>query len=130
MAPRKALFQLHWIFGITVGIVLAIVGATGALLSFEQQIVASLAREDRQVEANGRAPLAPAELIARVAGDEPQKHITGLNIVREPAETVRVTFAPREHDPGFHELKVSVTTPNLQVRARRGYWLAGSLEVR
>jgi len=96
MAPRKALFQLHWIFGITVGIVLAIVGATGALLSFEQQIVASLAREDRQVEANGRAPLAPAELIARVAGDEPQKHITGLNIVREPAETVRVTFAPRE----------------------------------
>ena len=96
MAPRKALFQLHWIFGITVGIVLAIVGATGALLSFEQQIVASLAREDRQVEANGRTPLAPAELIARVAGDEPQKHITGLNIVREPAETVRVTFAPRE----------------------------------
>jgi len=96
MSPRKALFQLHWIFGITVGIVLAIVGATGALLSFEQQIVASLAREDRQVEANGRTPLAPAELIARVAGDEPQKHITGLNIVREPAETVRVTFAPRE----------------------------------
>ena len=96
MSLRKALFQLHWIFGITVGIVLAIVGATGALLSFEQQIVASLGREDRQVEANGRTPLAPAELLARVAANEPQKHITGLNIIREPAETVRVTFAPRE----------------------------------
>jgi len=96
MSPRKVLFQLHWIFGITVGIVLAVVGATGALLSFEQQIVASLAGDGRQVEAAGRTPLQPAELLTRVAANEPQKRITGLNIVREPAETVRVTFAPRE----------------------------------
>jgi sulfite reductase (NADPH) flavoprotein alpha-component len=96
MSPRKVLFQLHWIFGITVGIVLAIVGATGALLSFEQQIVASLARGGRHVEANGRTPLAPPELLTRIAANEPQKRITGLNMVREPAETVRVTFAPRE----------------------------------
>jgi len=96
MSPRKVLFQLHWIFGITVGIVLAIVGATGALLSFEQQIVASLARDSRQVEANGRTPLAPAELLTRVAANEPDKRIAGLNIAREPGATVRVTFAPRE----------------------------------
>ena len=96
MSPRKALFQLHWILGITVGIVLAIVGATGALLSFEQQIVASLARDSRQVEANGRTPLAPAELLTRIAANEPDKRIAGLNIAREPGATVRVTFAPRE----------------------------------
>ena len=96
MSPRKVLFQLHWIFGITVGIVLAIVGATGALLSFEQQIVASLARDSRQVEANGRTPLAPAELLTRIAANEPDKRIAGLNIAREPGATVRVTFAPRE----------------------------------
>ena len=96
MSPRKVLFQLHWIFGITVGIVLAIVGATGALLSFEQQIVSSLARDSRQVEANGRTPLAPAELLTRVAANEPDKRIAGLNIAREPGATVRVTFAPRE----------------------------------
>ena len=96
MSPRKVLFQLHWIIGITVGIVLALVGATGAVLSFEQQIVASLARDGRQVEENGRTPLAPAYLLARVAASEPEKRIAGLSIVREPAETVRVTFAPRE----------------------------------
>lgn len=95
MSPRQVLFQLHWIFGITVGIVLAIVGATGALLSFEQQILASLAGDDRRVEANGRTPLAPADLLTRVAASEPQKHITGLSIAREPSATVRVTFAPR-----------------------------------
>ena len=96
MSPRKALFQLHWIVGITVGVILGIVGATGALLSFEQEIVASLARDGRQVEANGRTLLAPAELLARIAASDPQKHIAGLSVVREPAETVRVTFAPRE----------------------------------
>jgi sulfite reductase (NADPH) flavoprotein alpha-component len=96
MSPRKVLFQLHWIFGITVGSVLAIVGATGALLSFEQQVVAALAGDSRHVEANGRAPLVPADLLTRVAANEPEKRITGLSIAREPSATVRVTFAPRE----------------------------------
>lgn len=96
MSPRKVLFQLHWIIGITVGIVLALVGATGAVLSFEHQIVASLTRDSRQVAANGRTPLAPADILTRVMASEPEKRIAGLSIVREPAETVRVTFAPRE----------------------------------
>ena len=96
MTPRKALFQLHWIVGITVGVILGIVGVTGALLSYEQEIIASLARDGRQVEANGRTPLAPAELVARIELSQPQKHITGLSVVREQNETVRVTFAPRE----------------------------------
>ena len=96
MSPRKVLFQLHWILGITAGIVLAIVGATGALLSFEQQIVASLASEGREVESAGRTPLTATELLTRIAGEQQDKRIVGLNIVREPSQTVRVTFAPRE----------------------------------
>jgi len=36
-----------------------------------------------------------------------------------------LTFAPQSREPGYHELTVHVgSTPNLQVRARRGYWLA------
>src|SRR4029079_1492622 len=96
MSPRKVLFQLHWILGITAGIVLAIVGATGALLSFEQQIVASLASEGREVESADRTPLTATELLTRIAGEQQDKSIVGLNIVREPSQTVRVTFAPRE----------------------------------
>jgi sulfite reductase (NADPH) flavoprotein alpha-component len=99
MTARKALFQLHWLFGITVGIVLAVVGATGAVLSYEQQIVASLARADREVEANGRTPLPVPELLARIGADQPQKRIAGLNVVREPSLTVRVTFAPEGARP-------------------------------
>jgi sulfite reductase (NADPH) flavoprotein alpha-component len=96
MTPRKVLFQLHWIVGITAGIVLAIVGATGALLSFEQQIVAALARDSREVAAEGRTPLSAPELLTRVAAEPSEKRIVGLSIVREPSPTARITFAPRE----------------------------------
>jgi sulfite reductase (NADPH) flavoprotein alpha-component len=96
MAPRKILFQVHWIVGITAGIVLALVGATGALLSFEQEILASLAREGREVEPAGRPPLSAADLLARVAAEQQDKRIVGLNIAREPSMIARVTFAPRE----------------------------------
>jgi sulfite reductase (NADPH) flavoprotein alpha-component len=96
MSPRKVLFQVHWVVGITAGIVLALVGATGALLSFEQEIVASLASESREVESAGRTPLSAAELLTRVAAELQDKRIVGLNIARAPSTTVRVTFAPRE----------------------------------
>ena len=39
---RNAVFQVHWLFGITAGIVLAIVGVTGGLLSFEDALLTAL----------------------------------------------------------------------------------------
>ena len=94
MSLRKLLFQTHWIVGITAGIVLAIVGITGAVLSFEQQIVGAIERDNRQVAANGRAPLAPVELLTRIAAEHPHNRIAGLSIVHEPSTIARVTFAP------------------------------------
>lgn len=35
---KKVLFQVHWFFGITAGLVLALMGITGALYSFEEEI--------------------------------------------------------------------------------------------
>lgn len=32
-SPRSILFRLHWALGLTVGMVLAVMGVTGALLS-------------------------------------------------------------------------------------------------
>ena len=35
---RKLLFEAHWLLGITAGLVIALVGFTGGLLSFEQDL--------------------------------------------------------------------------------------------
>jgi sulfite reductase (NADPH) flavoprotein alpha-component len=39
---KKVLFQLHWFFGITAGLVLAIMGTTGALYSYQEEILDTL----------------------------------------------------------------------------------------
>ena len=39
---KKVLFQVHWFFGITAGLVLALMGVTGALYSFEDEILDAL----------------------------------------------------------------------------------------
>jgi sulfite reductase (NADPH) flavoprotein alpha-component len=36
---KDVLFQVHWFVGITAGVVLAIVGLTGGMLAFEQEIL-------------------------------------------------------------------------------------------
>jgi hypothetical protein len=36
-----------------------------------------------------------------------------------------LTFAPRNREAGYHELTVQIPSiAKLQIRARRGYWLA------
>ena len=73
---RNFLFQIHWFLGITAGLVLAVMGVTGATLSFEPEILAALNR-DRPVAAT-TARLSGPELIAAVLRQRP------LSLVREP----------------------------------------------
>ncbi|WP_277372774.1 sulfite reductase flavoprotein subunit alpha [Pseudomonas sp. AA-38] len=61
---KKIVFQLHWFFGISAGLVLAIMGITGALYSFEGEITRALNAEQSRPSAQGY--LTPAELAARI----------------------------------------------------------------
>lgn len=63
---KKVLFQLHWLLGITAGLVLAVIGVTGALYSFEGEILRALNAERWQIQKVEQGPLAPAELVAKL----------------------------------------------------------------
>jgi len=66
---KSILFQLHWLLGITAGTVLAIMGLSGAALSFEDEIVRALnpgAADVAQRHAAGEQPLALSELLPRL----------------------------------------------------------------
>lgn len=72
---KTALFQLHWLLGITAGLVLSVMGLTGALMSFEDEIVrlanpaiAQLA----QRHAAGERPLPVNVLLRRLDLDRQQ----------------------------------------------------------
>jgi len=60
---KRVLFRLHWLAGIAAGLVLAVVGVTGALLGFEAELVRAL-NPALAIETQGRgAPKPPSGAI-------------------------------------------------------------------
>ena len=95
---RNAIFQLHWFFGITAGVVLALVGATGAMLSFEHEILKSLNPGVITVAPRGEA-LAPDTLVARIRAQQPDAKLQSLALSADPSEAAKAGFAPRADAP-------------------------------
>ena len=59
---KSILFRIHWILGITAGLVLAVVGVTGAMIGFEAEILRAINPSIRAAVAEG--PIAaPSKLI-------------------------------------------------------------------
>ena len=93
---RKALSNVHWLVGITAGLVLALVGATGALLSLQNEILAWLNPGVLWVEPQSGAPLAAPELFARAQAAHPAKQVVSFTFYADARQAARVVFAPRE----------------------------------
>ena len=91
---RRVLFQIHWFAGITAGVVLAVVGLTGAILALEHPVLDALNRNPRTMEAAGGVALAPAELLGRVQAQVPGRRILSLQISTDPGDAARVSLAP------------------------------------
>ena len=67
---KKTLFQLHWFFGITAGLVLALMGITGAVVSFQDELLNALNPSVLSVEKLDSGVLPPAELVRKVEATE------------------------------------------------------------
>ncbi len=99
---RTILFRIHWALGLTAGLVLALMGVTGALMSYEEAVVDALNAGPLAVEAGARTRLGPEALVARIEAQHPGLRVTGLGIPGDPGRAVRVRFAgsgPGEHPP-------------------------------
>jgi len=92
---RNAIFQVHWFLGITAGIVLAIVGVTGGVLSFEDALLKALNPGVMTVEPRARA-LAPGALLERVREQRPGEAISSLQLSSDPRDAAMIGFAPKD----------------------------------
>lgn len=101
---RNMLFQIHWFLGITAGLMLAVMGVTGASISFEPEILAAL-NPDRPVA--GGARLSGPELIDRFARQKPQATITRLTVPAGSSEPTLVGYTL----PGSKERHVERIDP-------------------
>jgi sulfite reductase (NADPH) flavoprotein alpha-component len=93
MAKSRFWFQAHWLVGITFGVLLAIMGFTGAMMSFQDPILTALNADTRTVDVKG-ARLAMPTLLEH-AQAEAQRLGARVRTVTVPGEAegaVRVLF--------------------------------------
>jgi len=113
---KKTLFQLHWFFGITAGLVLALMGITGALYSFQEELLRAFNADVLKVEVRAEGVLPPAELVQRVEAQQHDK-VSMLWVDVREGNAARIFFMPppgerrgelRYADPYTGELKGEV----------------------
>ncbi|MFJ3372357.1 PepSY domain-containing protein [Pseudomonas sp. NPDC086251] len=90
---KKTLFQLHWFFGISAGLVLALMGITGATVSFEDEILRALNPSVLQVEKQLAGVLPPVELVEKIEGASGKK-VAMIWVETDSGNAARVSFTP------------------------------------
>ncbi len=90
---KKTLFQLHWLFGISAGLVLALMGITGAAYSFQEEILRLLNPDTLTVQVQEAGVLPPAELVSKIEAAE-GKRVADLRVETGSGHAARVFFAP------------------------------------
>ncbi|MDQ0706125.1 sulfite reductase (NADPH) flavoprotein alpha-component [Pseudomonas sp. W3I7] len=88
---KKTLFQLHWFFGITAGLVLALMGMTGAAVSFQDEILRALNPTVLKVEKREAGVLPPAELVRKLEATEGET-VSMLWVESDSGNAARVFF--------------------------------------
>lgn len=91
-----ALLQVHSIAGLALALLWAVVGLTGATMSFEDEIQASLNRDLTHVDASAAQRLSPDELVARVEAAGDFGKVSAVTMPADPTAAVRIRFTRSE----------------------------------
>jgi uncharacterized iron-regulated membrane protein len=93
---KAALLQVHSILGLALALVLTLIGMTGATMSFEDEIGASLNAGIMRVEARSTPMLTPDGLIARLQAAHDFGKVSAVTMASDPSAAVRIRFARNE----------------------------------
>ncbi len=92
---KKVWFQLHWLFGISAGLVLALMGMTGAMLSFQDEILRTVNPASLTVEKRAEGTLPMDELIRQVESAEPGKKVAFVWVNIDGDQAGRLFYTPQ-----------------------------------
>ncbi len=90
---RNGLFQIHWFLGITAGVVLAIVGVTGGLMSFERTIMETISPDIVRVEVSGER-LTPDAIAERFRAQRDGARVEQITLWPEADRSALIRVAP------------------------------------
>ncbi|KQP31976.1 PepSY-associated TM helix domain-containing protein [Methylobacterium sp. Leaf100] len=90
---RTILFRLHWALGLTAGLVLVVLGVTGALMSYEEAIGEWADRDRASMPVQDAVRLGPEAMVARLQAQRPGARVSTLTLSGDPERTPRARFS-------------------------------------
>ena len=88
---KRFWFEVHWLLSIVLGVIIAIIGITGAALSFRGEITELLNKEIMFVESDGKEPMAINELLERASVSLKDSRINSIALYSDPDKTARLS---------------------------------------
>ncbi|WP_425915545.1 PepSY domain-containing protein [Acinetobacter sp. TSRC1-2] len=99
---KKIFFQIHWFLGITAGLILSIMGVTGAIYSYEQPIQKWLNPDSYTVQAANRDKLTPAELYQHFHSTDPEMKINSITVAKDPTASSSLNIVKEGARKGYN----------------------------
>ncbi|KYH01884.1 PepSY-associated TM helix domain-containing protein [Bradyrhizobium sp. DOA1] len=93
---KAALLQIHSIAGLVLALLLALIALTGAIMSFEDEIVDHLNAGIMHVAPRAAPTLMPDELVARLKATQDVGKVSAVMLSSDPSAAVRVRFGRDE----------------------------------
>jgi sulfite reductase (NADPH) flavoprotein alpha-component len=88
------IYRLHWLLGLTAGVVLSVMGISGALMAFEDEIMTAASHGIVDVPTASAPALSPDALLARFAQQSPGSTPTKITLFPEPGKSARLIYRP------------------------------------
>src|SRR5690606_36104140 len=79
---KKTFFQIHWFLGITAGLILSLMGVTGAIYSYEQQILKWINNDSYTVQVQQGDKLTPAQQYQHFQNTTPEMKINSISVAQ------------------------------------------------
>lgn len=99
---KKFLFQIHWFLGISAGLILSIMGVTGAIYSYDQQILKWVNTDSYVVQAQSSPKLTPAQLYQHFTTIQPEIKINSITIAKDPTASSVVNIEREGERRGYN----------------------------
>ena len=99
---KKIFFQIYLFLGITAGLILSIMGVTGAIYSYEQPIQKWLNPDSYTVQAKNRDKLTPAQLYQHFNKAAPEMKINSITVAKDPTASSSLNIVKEGARKGYN----------------------------
>lgn len=119
---KKVFFQIHWFLGISAGLILALMGVTGAIYSYDQQILKLINQDSYVVQAQNTPKLTPAQLYQHFEQRQPDLKINSITIAKDATASSTVNIQKEGERRGYKMMVNPYTAEVLPEIKGRGFF--------